>query len=100
MKPYLDGKVEQMATRCNFHRQLNLADPYAKLAAAIILQALYDSVRGITVDSHLDCPIHNFDVLADGIGLDKTYDELKEALFIRRYVYNERIPTVGTDFMK
>ena len=88
--------LERTLARLDFQSEVDLRDPYSKLAAAIILQTLLDAVYNMDFTS-LDERVYG--KLADGIGLNVSFDTLRDNMLIRHYVFNEPIPRTATGWM-
>ena len=108
----LDKHLENTVTRYEFQSKIHLEDPYAKLAAAVILQGLLDDVCGAnnywcrdpvtfhwyTVKQQCMRP-EVYDVLASGIGIECSYDQLKEIMADRLSRGERCVPIRATSWM-
>lgn len=104
--------IQNAVNRYEFQRELRLSDPYALLAAAIILQGLLDNLHGFAGPMYLDrekgvwvksfyafLP-EDYSFYAGGIGLEMTYPQLLDALSARfEHVDSRYIPKSATAWL-
>lgn len=104
--------IQTAITRYEFTKNIDLSDPYAKLAAAVILQGLLDNLHGFGGVCFFDPRSHEwrksfyaflpkeYEIYADGIGLEVPYPELLKAMEYRMEICGtSRLPRCATAWM-
>lgn len=80
--------VQHAINRCEFPTTLYLKDPYQKLAACVILQALIDACE------YMDfTPMHPgvYRFYSDMINLNASFETLRDEMLVRIYVFGENV---------
>ena len=80
--------VEKSVNQYEFPSDLNLKDPYQKLAAGIIMQALIDAC------TYLDfTPMHKgvYEFYSGMINLNVPFEMLRDNMLVRIYVFGENV---------